>query len=279
MVLNANLNELEKLGLERSTKFKNINIYSFNKTKSNEILIEKAMKNNFKLMKRLMEPPFGNWIHEPLGSFFLNKFLIPIAPNSLFSYKDMGNFITTLCLLTFLPIFVYLIIGLNNRNYRRLACCLFQIRNILDYMDGNLVRLSQTKEKALGGQRNFGRLFDEYGSRFPSIALLIGSYVFIFYELNVEQKDLKKLNCFFSNMYQLIHWLKNKLGLANKNFNTTTINNVLLKEIYFKMILFIVCIILAGILWNSVYDSNTIFYGDYLHIDGVCFLSFFKILY
>ena len=73
LVLSVNLHELEKLGLEKSTKFKNVNIYFFNKTKSNEILTEKAAANNFKLMKRLMEPPFGNWIHEPLGRFFLNK--------------------------------------------------------------------------------------------------------------------------------------------------------------------------------------------------------------
>ena len=271
LVLKANLNELEKYGLERSSKFISSNVYLLNETKSDKSLIQKAASNNFKLMKKLMEPPAGNWIHEPLGHFLLHKILIPIIPTSFVSYRNLGNFITSLCLLSFLPIFVFLIIGLNNISYRRLACCLFQMRNVLDYMDGNLIRLD---ENILVYENNsdYGRLFDEYGSRFPSIALLGGSYVFIFFGLNVENNELKNTGCFFSNMYKVIRWLRKKLGLVNNNFNLATVNGGLLKEIYFKMIMFIVYIILAGIIWNHVYDENLMFYGDYIQIDGVCLI-------
>lgn len=107
LVLKANLNELEKYGLERSSKFISSNVYLLNETKSDKSLIQKAASNNFKLMKELMEPPAGNWIHEPLGHFLLHKILIPIIPTSFISYRNLGNFITSLCLLSFLPIFVF----------------------------------------------------------------------------------------------------------------------------------------------------------------------------
>lgn len=277
LVLNDNLNVLKKLGFERSLKFRNLNIYLLNETKLDKNLIEKTVKNNFKLLKRLMEPPAGNWIHEPLGNFFLNKILMLMIPENLVSYQSLGNFITSICLFLFLPILFFLIIGLNDIFYRRLACFLFQMRNVLDYMDGNLIRLGKNTN-ASETNSDFGRLFDEYGSRFPSISLLIGSYVFIFYSLIVEENEIKDMECFFSIFYKLIRLLKKKLGLVNNDFKTTTVNRYSIKEIYSKMILFIIYIIFAGLIWNNVFDSNKKFYGEYLEIDGVCLILIFNII-
>ena len=269
--LQFNIREMKELNLEKSFKYlhTNMNIYSFNQSKANPMLIKQVTNKNFKFLKELMEPPAGNYLHEPIANFFLNFFLIPYSHNFL-SYRSTANFITSICLLISIPIFALLMIGLNDTFYRRMACVLFQIRNVLDYMDGNLARLDK---KFDGTNFDFGRAFDGYGSSFPSFFLIVGSYVFILSNLNLSDSDASiiKIDFLYGNLYKIVEWLRVKLRLDCKTVYTITTKLDVIKDVYFKLILFIVYIIAAGITWNNVYDSNVKLYGDYLEIDGVRF--------
>ena len=115
-------------------------------------------------------------------------------------------------------------------NYRRIACVTFQLKNIIDYIDGPLARMASTSNHSnminlLGNNKriDYGHLFDSLSQTLPTIFLIIGSFRFI----------QMKLNDYF---------------LITKSSQMEIVN--IKKRIYSYWTIFLFDIIFSGIIWN-----------------------------
>jgi len=174
-----------------------------------------------------------------------------------------------------IPIFMLLIRNSNKLFHRRTACILFQIRNILDFMDGKLAR----SERKSINEHDFdtGRVYDAFGSSFPTLFFLLGSYIFIINTQNIsncaiELNDVNKLNPYYRIIHKLVRTVKKKFGANDTN---SVLKLEITKEVYYSLTLFTIYIITAGIAWNQVLDSNKLVYADLVFLE----VSFRKIFY
>ena len=240
--------------------------FSLNLTNNSQTILEQLKENNSLLIKKLLCPPVGIYLHEPIAHFFLSNFFSK-NESTYISNKTKANLITTLCVLVSLPIFILLVQDSSKTKFRRLACILFQTRNVLDFMDGALARFDE-KKMSLEPDFDVGRIYDAFGSSCPTLFFLLGSYIFILNTLNiingVEEHEINKLDFFYRNLHRVMNWLSNKL-VSTYKFQITNTTSKLdhMKEVYYNLTKFFIYIILAGIVWNKVLDSNKFIYGDY----------------
>ena len=269
----SNYKIVDVLRLDQSTKNLFTNIYSFNQTNDSKIALREAVETNSHLIKRLLCPPVGIHLHEPIADFFLDNFFLK---KGFITHQAKANAITIVCVFMSFPIFFLLIRESNQVCCRRLACVLFQIRNILDFMDGKLARHGKLKtSQSQHLDYDVGRIYDAFGSSFPTFFFLLGSFFFILNTLNVlhgfNEQEIRGLNIFYRSIHRSILWLKNKLFSCDKKTATITLKVELLKNVYYCLTLFLIYIILAGIVWNKVLDSNKFVYGDYQIFVAVSF--------
>ena len=248
-------------------------LFSVNKTKLFHNLTKEAKHNNIRLIKKLLCPPLGIYIHEPIADFFLNLLLFSKSFNFI-SNQTKANLITITCILMSFPIFILLNKDSDKQFHRRLACVLFQVRNILDFMDGKLAR----SDKNLKNEQDFdmGRVYDAFGSSFPTLFFLLGSYIFILNTQNIsycaiEQSEISKLNPYYRTIYKLMKAIKNRFGVVDK-YSVPKV--AIIKEIYCGLTLFTIYIIAAGIAWNQVLDSNKLIFADSRVFKEVSFCYF-----
>jgi hypothetical protein len=245
-------------------------LFSINKTKNVHNLTNEAIQNNNRLIKKLLCPPLGIYIHEPLAEFFFNILLYSKSLNFI-SNQTKANLITITCILMSFPIFILLNKDPDKQFLRRLACLLFQVRNILDFIDGKLAR----SDKNLKNEQDFdmGRVYDALGSSLPTLFFLLGSYIFILNTQNIsncaiEQNEISKLNPFYRTINKLMKAIKNRFGVIDK-YSVPKV--AIIKEIYCSLTLFTIYIIAAGIAWNQVLDSNKLIFADYRVLKEVSF--------
>jgi len=257
------------LSLEKALRSKN-------KTDNYQNLTNEATKNNFKLIKRLLCPPFGIYVHEPIADFFLENVFLQKSFNMI-SNKTKANLITITCILISFPIFLFICLDSNKHYYRKLACVLFQIRNILDFLDGKLAR----SDKTTANKQSFdsGRIYDALGSSCPTVLFLLGSYLFILNNLDIfnsvhESNDTNKLNFYYKTVHKLFKWVRNKVGLDEKNAQPIFLRLDLVKEVYCSLTIFTIYIITAGVVWNQVLDSNKHAYANYQAVSDMIFILF-----
>lgn len=244
--------------LKTSTPLKSSSI---NKTKNVQNLTKEAIHNNTRLIKKLLCPPLGIYIHEPIADLLLNLLLYSKSFNFI-SNQTKANLITITCILMSLPIFILLNKDSDKQFHRRVACILFQVRNILDFMDGKLAR----SDKILKNEQDFdmGRVYDAFGSSLPTLFFLLGSYIFILNTQNlsncaITQNEISKLNPYYRIIYNLMKAIKNRFGVVDK-YSVPKVE--ILKEVYCSLTLFTIYIIATGIAWNHVLDSNKLFFAD-----------------
>jgi hypothetical protein len=246
---------------------------SKNKTENYQNLTNEAAKNNFKLIKKLLCPPFGIYVHEPIADFLLENVFLPKSAN-IISNKTKANLITITCICISFPIFLFICLDSNKHYYRKLACVLFQIRNILDFLDGKLAR----SDKNATNQQRFdsGRIYDALGSSCPTLLFLLGSYIFILNDLDIfnsvhESNETNKLNFYYKTIHKLFKWVRNKVGIGEKNAQPIFLRLDLVKEVYCSLTIFTIYIIIAGVVWNQVLDSNKQAYANHQAVSDMIF--------
>ena len=295
----SNYNDLNEINNSNS---KQLNLDSSNEIYDHVFKLNLTIESKNKLkiiykklyydIKNFLCPPTSIYIHEPIARFFLNNFLInkqsTISSDNKqqdeqnwLSYQTKANIVTIICILTSLPIIWLLVVDDQNGNYRKFACFLLQLRNILDCMDGNLSRMDKHKKENNGF--DYGRFFDSIGSSLPALFFLIGSYIFILKQFDVfslNESKLKDYNCFYYYLHLIVRWLKSKISSSylpvynSSNDDLNLSKSEQTRNIYFYIALFTVYMIAVGSYWNKVFDYYVLYYCNYNELVMVSRLLF-----
>lgn len=229
-------------------------------------------KNVSFAIKAFITPISGDYIQEPISDFILKHFLLNLLNNSFLSGQTQANLVTLVAILICIPC-TWLLADTENSRKRKLACLLFQFKNLLDYIDGPLVRAS-------GAQVNkWGRVYDAIGNFVPTVFFIIGSYVFILKSLNMTQLSLKneiykQLNVYYRFLYNFINFLSKKFKINNSN-RTLPLNGssdstkTQLQQVFLRLTLFVICFIMSGSMWNTFYEKYVNIFAKYDRLDEV----------
>lgn len=188
------------------------------------------------ILKSSLSPFYDQYISQPVSEFILNDFFFinlytkTNATNKIdyTRFKYRADLLTLTSILISIPS-IWLLAS-EDLNYRRIACVTFQLKNIIDYIDGPLARMASTSNHSnminlLGNNKriDYGHLFDSLSQTLPTIFLIIGSFRFI----------QMKLNDYF---------------LITKSSQIEIVN--IKKRIYSYWTIFLFDIIFSGIIWN-----------------------------
>jgi hypothetical protein len=230
------------------------------------------------ILKHSLSPFYDQYISQPISEFILNDFFFINLYQKNNTNVDYSRFKLRADLLTLSSILISIpsiwLLASDDSNYRRIACITFQLKNIIDYIDGPLARMDASNRSsfiAIFGNKkfNYGHLFDSLSQSLPTIFFIIGSFRFI----KIKLKE-----------YFMIT-------------NTSQVEVVEIKKrIYSYSAIFLFNIILSGVLWNMVFNkykkkflfNYTLNFLDYLNImlcryssglfiqDLFCVFVFFK---
>jgi hypothetical protein len=231
------------------------------------------------ILKNSISPFYDQYISQPVSEFILNDFFFINLYQKNNTKIDFARFKLRADLLTLTSILISIpsvwLLASDDINYRRIACVSFQLKNILDYVDGPLARMNSysnhSNKITIFGIQNidYGHLFDSLSQTLPTIFLIIGSFRFIYMKLNDYFMIAK-------TSQQEIFNIKKRICLYSA--------------------IFVFDIIFSGIIWNMVLSkykkkflfNNSLYFLDYLNImvcryssglfiqDLFCIFVFFK---
>ena len=259
--------------------------YNYNKFKSLNKpgpLVENANSLNNDLMRQIKKslvPVSDTYFQTPIAQILFNIFFSDSAWSYSISYKTIADFVSLLSVLLGIPMFILM---LNDKSFNlKLACVLFQIKNVLDALDGPIARKDLDKLDS-NQKNNYGRLIDGIGSTIPTFLFLFGAYIHIFKHtiyfncynealpLTHASNRKPKLNCFYSILLKIFKLLSGEtkrndsneiIKINNKALQINDANesdnqeHVHLKSLFFHLTLFTAYFVLAGIGWNRTLDK------------------------
>ena len=286
---------IERLQLRKVvTNEKYFSVYKFtNLTTRNDPETKRFVKDtNAYVIKHILVSVSFDLIHHQIARVLLNSFLgvqfkvdhnltslmhdleaerVPLLTHG----KALANLMTFsglfMCFFT-----IQLLANDKNPRDRQLACLLFQIKNVLDSLDGPVARLDIFSSKhgidSLG-KYDFGRVIDAWGSTFSMIFFLIGSYIFILKDLGLIEINISEtaLNVVYAKYYRLMSFISVKFNIKNSikysgeysdklveegfDYAKSSSQVNLLKLVYLNFTIFTSYLIISGSGWNAIFNN------------------------
>ena len=187
-------------------------------------------------IKKSLVPVSDTYFQTPIAQIFFNIFFSDSAQNYSISFKTIADLVSLFSVLLGIPMFILLLNGKSL--HLKLACVLFQIKSILDCIDGPIARKDLNKLDS-NQAFDYGRLIDGIGSTIPTFLFLFGAYIHIFKHTSyficynealplthAASSRKPKLNCFYSILLKIFKLL----SIETKNdSNDSKINNKAVK--------------------------------------------------
>lgn len=260
----------KNLKLEAKTES---NIFTIkNPNNATQILSELSYK-----IKVFNNALLGDHFYEPCASVILkyffniseNGFSNPIRSSNQFQTYGyiIANLITLTSILISFPSIILL--ASNDWKKRLFACFAYQLKNILDYIDGPIIRNYSASNVTTSF--NLGRFLDGLGSGLSFFFFFIGSCIYVFRSLDlisisISGQELNRWNIFHKFWHCLSNFLFKLFKISNLNLFSKLHQNSsdskdyifkikLVKEVYNKITIFIIYFILSGIQWNWNLDK------------------------
>lgn len=260
---------IKNLKLESKTESNKFNINNINNV--TQILSQVSDK-----IKIFNNPPFGDHLNEPCAVIIL-KFFFYINETGHFSPKSfrirnqlqynaykIANMITLFSIIITIP--SIFLLASDNWKKRLFACIAFQMKNILDYIDGPIIRNFTTPNVSMSF--NLGRFLDGLASGTSFFFFFTGSCIYIFRSLDLvmlslSRQEYNRLNIFHKFWYGISNFFFRMFSISNLNlYSKLPQNNIdskdkirLVKEVYNKITIFLVYFFLSGIQWNWNLDN------------------------
>ena len=212
-------------------------IEKFNQTKSAEYWTVR--------IKETILPATGYYLQEPLSKLSYHLFFSDMHKLFGISRKVLANIVTVFYGLGSLP-FIWLLSRTEpvDANFRKIACILFQIKNCLDYLDGEIVRNNENKIIEYKGIIDYGQIFDGVFNFVSTFAFLVGSFLYIWKCHKADQSKDYEANIPINISLETPFRKMNKIN--SKEF-----------KVLVKISIFILYFLIASIGWNYTLTKYT----------------------
>jgi hypothetical protein len=238
-------------------------------TANNSLRLIDASENLMKSIKSSLVPPSSTYFQEPIADLFIRLIL---CFSVQFPYRQIGNLITWLSITTAIPIFLFM--QSDRLSYRRIACVFFQIKSILDCIDGPIIRLNPNKTSLDSNGFFSGRTMDALGSTIPTVGFLLGYSIFLLRNAFLETEKCGRFkpkptqNCltrFCLNCAKICFRQKYEEARASKTQLSSQSNTIIemdesiskspkFGDAIFYLVLLIGFLNLSGIGWNFIFN-------------------------
>ena len=202
-------------------------------------------------VKHMLMPITGNYIQEPISKFSYNLIFSHINLDKHF----LANLITFTY--TFISIPAIWLLSRVERKYilyRQLGCIIFQARNIMDYLDGAVIRHGKTKTYTQTGYIvDNGQLVDGIANALSAMCFFIGTFLYI---LRKYTKTTNSPDNFEADEVNDYNKLTNEF---NRKYDRSTLVVLIL--------LFLIYFIIASLGWDivlGVYTKEVIYNQVYV---------------
>lgn len=203
-------------------------------------------------LKNFMIPITDKYVQHPLAMILYRVVLADLHEFLHITRKTLADLLTLSYILFSIPT-VWLLANIDSKKlvYRQIACGLFQLKNIIDSVDGQVARGG---EKIVYEKNKFkidgGFIFDAAANGISAICFFIGSFIYIwrrYSSSSVDKCDYEKL----------------ELAMDKSCEKSNSINNkkYTKKQIGFYIIAFIIYFIISSAGWDlvwSVYSKEVI---------------------
>lgn len=196
-------------------------------------------------IKNIELPLLGYYLQEPLSNILYNYLFKNLNIYLNVTKQTIAYLVTLFYALISIPQF-FLLINTDKPYKRKLACLLFQFKNILDYTDGALSRefINETNDHP---KNNYGHLADGIANALSAILFIAGSFIYI---IRTEYKT------------------KRNFGLK--------------KDLLAYKLFFLIFFLIASIGWNfslEYYTAKTVLTKVWFHVFSIhLFKSFFRVV-
>ncbi len=139
-------------------------------------------------IKHFLTPMTGNYIQEPISKVLYNLFFANINANK----HDLANFITLTYTLISIPT-IWLLSKVERKYYlcRQFGCLIFQIKNVMDYLDGAVIRNGKTKNYDINGyQVDNGQIIDATANGISTFCFFIGTFFYIIIKYSKKSNSM-----------------------------------------------------------------------------------------
>ena len=189
-------------------------------------------------IKHFLMPISGNYIQEPISIFLYRTIFMHINLNGYV----LANIITFTYTFISIPL-VWLLSKVERKYllYRQVGCVIFQLRNVMDYLDGAVIRGG--KAKSYNDNRYIvdnGQLVDGVANALSTVFFFFGTFLYIWHRH---------------------HKLKNESANSDSNFDDIERKYETSKLIMY-IISFLIYFVIASLGWDivlGVYTKEVIF--------------------
>jgi hypothetical protein len=157
--------------------------------------------------------PITGYVQELFANCFYFLCLQPIL--HWFDTKTLANLVTLSYTLISIPQ-IWLLSNVFGDNGRQIACLLFQIRNILDYVDGKVIRNGDhiQAEFHTTDSNEHGRLIDAAGNVISLLCFFTGSFSYIWKSVQKQSHSMIHSSALSFNS-NTIHVTRNRIVILN----------------------------------------------------------------
>jgi hypothetical protein len=138
-------------------------------------------------VKHFLMPLSGNYIQEPISKFLYNFIFSHI---NIDRYV-LANLITFTYALISIPV-IWLLSKTERKFllYRQLGCVIFQARNVMDYLDGAVIRNGKVKSVNKGDSIiDYGLIIDALANAVSALCFFIGTFLYIWKKYSQKLED------------------------------------------------------------------------------------------
>ena len=192
-------------------------------------------------VKHLLSPMTGNYIQEPISKFIYYLIFAHLNVDKYF----LANLITFTCVVISLPN-IWLLNKVERKYimYRQLGCMIFQIKNILDYLDGAVVRNGKaTNYSQTGFKVDNGHLIDSTANAVSTLCFFIGTFLYIL------RKYTKSTNLRDDIQLDEVDDCNKLTNEFNRKYDR--------HKLLIYLFLFITYFIIASLGWDIVFETYT----------------------
>jgi hypothetical protein len=179
-------------------------------------------------IKSLILPITGQmqeWLADGLYVYLIS----PIQ--HFFNPKILANCVTLFYVLISIPE-IWLLANTANSCGRKVACGLFQLKNVLDYVDGKIIRNGSRRVTSETDSNKHGQLIDATGNVVSLLCFFVGSFIYI-WKCKKRQNQAMMHSGVFSSNTMRVEITRNRIVLVN-------------------VALFLIYFIVASAGWNMV---------------------------